>query len=326
MGSLVTIAEATELVQSGAPLVLAGSEEALERLPRGSWVAGTIPYFMDDTGGVVASDRISVTKLPAEARVVLAYYGPGAIENVVARAPDNGFSIAILPAFSTAHRTFAEHAATYPDAFLRPTVGWVAGVLLGDIGKKTPKVFDGRTGTKYEDGVVVAHVALPASELATIEIVNIFEPDDGDVLRFGSSGFEASEVLVDGRPRKLADYLAERGNADCRRPLVGDYAGALINVSIQSIDGPTGKVAFYAPVFEKVDYRIARPVADYVSAFREKLAHCSTTGIAFSCNCILNFLYGELEGKPIGAFQGPATFGEIGYQLLNQTLVMLRVS
>ena len=33
----------------------------------------------------------------------------------------------------------------------------------------------------------------------------------------------------------------------------------------------------------------------------------------------------KLEGKKTGAFTGPITFGEIAYQLLNQTLVYLEV-
>ncbi len=39
----------------------------------------------------------------------------------------------------------------------------------------------------------------------------------------------------------------------------------------------------------------------------------------------MNFLYGELEGQRISDLQGPVTFGEIGYQLLNQTMVVLRI-
>ena len=45
----------------------------------------------------------------------------------------------------------------------------------------------------------------------------------------------------------------------------------------------------------------------------------------FSCNCILNYLYGELEGKVTEGMYGPVTFGEIAYQLLNQTLVYVRI-
>ena len=47
---------------------------------------------------------------------------------------------------------------------------------------------------------------------------------------------------------------------------------------------------------------------------------------SFSCNCVLNYLYAGLEGKKTGEFNGPATFGEIAYQLLNQTLVYLTIS
>lgn len=36
-------------------------------------------------------------------------------------------------------------------------------------------------------------------------------------------------------------------------------------------------------------------------------------------------MYGELEGKKLEAFAGPVTFGEIAYQLVNQTLVYVTV-
>ncbi|WP_340301592.1 DUF6976 family protein [Roseobacter sp. HKCCD5988] len=33
------------------------------------------------------------------------------------------------------------------------------------------------------------------------------------------------------------------------------------------------------------------------------------TGADYSCNCILNYLYGEMEGKSVSGFTGPMTFG-----------------
>jgi hypothetical protein len=172
---------------------------------------------------------------------------------------------------------------------------------------------------------VVAHVKLPADKLASIEIVNIFEQEQGPTLRFEKVGFSATTCLIDGEKGKLADYLVQRGNASGALPLVGDFAGAQINVSIQSIDALTGEVKFYAPVFPDVEYRLSKPVGDYAKRFSEKLIGFDQTSIAFSCNCILNYLYGELEGKRVGSLQGPVTFGEIAYQLLNQTLVALRI-
>ena len=45
----------------------------------------------------------------------------------------------------------------------------------------------------------------------------------------------------------------------------------------------------------------------------------------FACNCVLNYLHGQLEGRRTGTVLGPMTFGEIAYQLLNQTMVYITV-
>lgn len=326
MNRLMNLAEVADLIRSGAALALAGPESALDALPTGNWVAGTIPYFMDAAGGVVSTGgQVFVTPLPADARVSLAHYGVDSLAGIVGNGPDNGFTVAIVPAGSLAHKTFAANAVNDAEAFLKPTVGWVAGIHLSDLGKVTPKAYLGTTGQKFEDGVVVAHVALPESQLASIEIVNIFEPGDGDTLRFTDTSFEVGDCLVNGEKTNLADYVQAKGLADGKLPLVGDFGGAHINASIQSVDAAGRKVVLYAPVFTGVDYHFAKPVADYGASFRERLSGYSTDGVSFSCNCILNFLFGGLEGQKLGELYGPVTFGEIGYQLLNQTLVVLRI-
>jgi hypothetical protein len=66
-------------------------------------------------------------------------------------------------------------------------------------------------------------------------------------------------------------------------------------------------------------------VADYVKAFTRQMPSGGDDKVFFSCNCILNFLHSELAGKQTGAFTGPVTFGEVAYQLLNQTLVYLKI-
>jgi hypothetical protein len=326
VNELISISAAAELIRRGVPLSLAGPEEVLRQLPTGHWIGGTIPYFMAAGGGVVVTDgRLFATDLSKAGAVTLAYYRADQLQEIAAQAPDNSFSLTIIPAGSSALSRFAQEAASYEDAFVKPTVGWVAGVHLNDLGRHKPVVFDGRTGQAYEDGAVVAYVRVADDKLASVEIINIFEPDQGDVLRFDQIGFEVGECEVAGRRVNLAAYLQERGIADGRLPLVGDYAGAHINVSFQTIDVEHGKVALYAPVFPGVDYRLARPVGDYAAEFRRRLAEYDATGAVFSCNCILNFLFGELEGKAIGGVEGPVTFGEIGYQLLNQTMVVVRL-
>jgi hypothetical protein len=326
MNDLISIEAAADLIRKGVPLSLAGPESAMDQLPPGNWIGGTIPYFMVSDGGVVVNEgKVFATDLSHVGSVQFAKYGAGELSRISANAPANGFALTVIPAGSPAHKHFAAEAANFEGAFLRPTVGWISGVNLADLGKIAPKIYDGRTASKHQDGAVVAYVSLPADKLAMVEIVNLFEPDGGDVLRFAETSFEPRECLINGEKRNFAQYIEGRGLQHGRLPLIGDFAGARINVSIQSVDGDAGTVNLYAPVFPGVDYRFASPVEDYSAAFRERLTGQSKDGAVWSCNCILNFLFGELEGRAIGGVQGPVTFGEIAYQLLNQTLVTVRV-
>lgn len=102
-------------------------------------------------------------------------------------------------------------------------------------------------------------------------------------------------------------------------------SGEMINVSFQAIDDATRSLRFYAPVLAGVEYRQAAPLDDYRASL---LSHITATPItpAFSCNCILNYLYADLAGDKALTIHGPATFGEIAYVLLNQTLVYLELA
>jgi hypothetical protein len=324
MNQLISLQAAIDLIQQGKALSLAGTESTLDKLPAGNWIAGTIPYFMVAEGGtVVQDDRVFATDLSDVGSVTLACYGASELEGIAGHAPDNGFALTIIPAASETHRRFSAEAASYKDAFLKPTVGWIAGVHLNDLGKASPKVYDGRTATKHTDRAVVAYVALPDDKLVQVDIVNLFEPDGQDTLRFHDTSFNVRECEVNGEKVNFAEYVNRRGLAHGQLPLVGDFAGAHVNVSLQKVHAD--HVDLFAPVFPGVDYHFARPVSDYAAAFRSRLADQDTSGTVVSCNCILNFVFGELEGKAIGGVQGPATFGEIAYQLVNQTLVNVRV-
>ena len=67
-------------------------------------------------------------------------------------APENGFSIIMIPATSKAHIAYAQEAPEFPDLFLKPIFGWITGVHLSDLGKVSPKVFNGATGTASDAG------------------------------------------------------------------------------------------------------------------------------------------------------------------------------
>jgi hypothetical protein len=98
----------------------------------------------------------------------------------------------------------------------------------------------------------------------------------------------------------------------------------MVNTSIQNIDLENKRVSFFAPVFPELEYRIATPIEDYISEFNDIINELNIKPV-HTCNCILNYLYASLEGKKTASLTGPMTFGEIAYQLLNQTLVYLTI-
>jgi len=320
--SLLSVADTIKKISEGRPLLLAGDEEALKQLPRGAWIAGTIPYFMTESGGSSSRDQVFVTELPDDvAGATLHVYDESSIRRIYDDMPENGFTVVILPALTPIHGSFATDAPTYHRFATRPLVGWISGVHLTDLGKVTPKVF--ANGQVYTDKAVALHVALPAGKAAEVGIVNIFSQSDRDTITFPTTSFKVTDAYVNGEKRNFAEYVKAKG-LDSKLPLVADYYGSSINVSFQSVDADKGEVSFYAPVFSDVVYKHAAGVTDYVSEFTTNMPE-HAQGIAFACNCILNYLYSDLEGKQTGGITGPITFGEIAYQLLNQTLVYVTI-
>jgi len=320
-----SVSEVQAAIAAGQSLFLAGSRQALSHLPKGNWIGGTISYFMTDEGGQMSEDRIFVTPIPEFAlSVEAADYGAAEIARIYQDAPEPGVTFLVVPASTKVHKNFAEQAPTCDGFLLKPVVGWVAGVRVDRIGHDKPAVFNGKSGAVLEDRCVALHVTLPANKIADIDIVNIFESGGGDVIRFEDASFSVGRCLIGGKQVNLADYVESHG-VKTELPLVGDYNGTSINVSFQRVDSITHTVDFYAPVFPGVDYHFAKPVESYEGAFSRQIVAGDGSSPDFACNCILNYLYGGLEGKKTGGITGPITFGEIGHQLLNQTLVRLYI-
>lgn len=319
---LFTFDETSKLISEGKLLHIAGAETLLKKLPKGNWIGGSTEYFMTKDGGKVTDNMLFVDIFPyADFNIIS--YDEISIKNMTIDAFDNGFSITILPFDSTVHKIYAEKAAEFEGMFIKNIVGWVSGINLSTQGQ-TPIAVNGCTGEVFTDKAVVAHIGIAADKTVNIGIINIFTQDESTpVIEFENEGFSATKCKVDGKEVVLTDYIAEN-NIDTKLPLVGDYSGAGVNISFKSIEN--GVVHFYAPVFSGIKYKIANPITDYVKEFDSHLLKFKGANSVFSCNCILNFLYGDLESKDIETFFGPITFGEIAYQLVNQTLVYVTVS
>jgi hypothetical protein len=162
---------------------------------------------------------------------------------------------------------------------------------------------------------------LPDKNVARVEIVNIFEQDENSPeIVFPVSSFTQSECLINGKNANIYEYLTSC-QYDRRLPLIADCAGARINRDRNSMREEDKSIVFHAPVYEGDVYKMAKPVENYQKTFIEKLPPINEN-VIFSCNCISNYLFGELEGKKL-QYVGSMTFGEIAYQLLNQTLIYL---
>jgi len=318
---LLTVDEVKAEIQNGKNLLLAGDESLLSALPEGNWIGGTIPYFMAENGGTITKEKIFTTILPDIFSLsAIKFYDENNISKVAEDAPENGCSFIIIPANSGVHLNYAQEAPNYTDMFLKPIIGWISGTHLDDT-NAIPKVFNGKQAKMSVDQAVVLHTELPPGNIAQIGIVNLFKEGDGDIITFDEIGFSIKDCYINGKKENFAEYLIQK-EVSTANPLVADYFGAKVNVSFKAINEKEKTVDFYAPVFNDIQYKTASPVNDYVTEFEKALAGLKTD-VTFSCNCILNFLFSELEGKKTGKIVGPITFGEIAFQLLNQTMVYL---
>jgi|GEM_PF-159422 len=325
-GYLYDVIEVKEKITRGEKLMLAGDENLLKQLPAGNWIGGTIPYFMAEEGGLSTRQKIHVTELPETVSgISIKAYDSKTLANVYIDAAKNGFSLIVMPGLSKTHFTFALRAPQYKDFGHSPMIGWIAGVHLDDLEKVSPKVFNGETQEVLEDGAMVMHVSLPSNQVAEVGYLNIFEQGNGDAITFPQDGFTVLDAYINGEKTNFAEYVT-RQQLDTRLPLVADYFGAMVNISFQSVDVEKREVRLYAPVFAGVTYKHARPIENYFQQFTTKLPLRLETSPVFSCNCILNYLYSGLEGKRTGNITGPITFGEVVYQLLNQTMAYLTIT
>lgn len=322
MRQLIAPAVARDLVLSGRPLLIAGDDALLAALPPGRWIGGTIPYFVTADGGACVRDRVFVDDLHGfGGDVRIRAYAAEDLFRVYADARPGTVRFIIMPAGSPAHLAFGMQAPSYPDFASVPLVGWVSGVHLGELGTAAPAVYAGPNAQRMADGAVVLEVPLTAGRVGEVQIVNPFTADpQSPEIRFERAGLVQTSALVDGRSTDFAAFLRQRSHP-ASHPLVGDYCGAGVNASFQDI--AADRVALYAPVFPGVVYRLARILPDYRGTLAGGLGG-TWNGTCF--NCILNYVHGGLDGKVIGSAAYPCTFGEIAYQLLNQTFVHLDAS
>lgn len=324
MNELVTAAEANTLIDRGCVLHIAGEEPVLRQLHRGNWIGGTTPYILTRNGGVVEREKVFVSELPVNARAITTHFiDIGCLPAISVEAPRNGFSIVIAPGMSEIHSIYSLTAASIPGIRDIPIMGWISGVHVDDRMKVTAKVVNGVTGEVADDRIVVIHAALPPNREASVGIINLIIPGEGDEIVFDTPSFSVRDCTINGQRDDFYAY-AIRNRLELHHPLVTELNGEPISVSLKLIDAETRSVQFYAPVMKDRVYRLATSVPDYRNALIRRAAEQKLDPV-LSCNCVHNFTYGGLMAPQPYPLPGPAVFGELAHVLMNQTLVCLSI-
>jgi len=325
---LLSVDETIELIENGQVLVVSGEESLLKQLPQGKWIGGTIPYFyLENEHGRMDKEHLFVSNFSDLVdEIQITTYEEEYLENVCANGYENGFNFMILPALRDIHLSFALNAPRYEKLFDNPLIGLIAGVDLEEFSNgRLSKTFNGMNGQEYTDSAVVLHAQLPSHKVARLEIINVFEPSNDLTIEVEFDGFVFDECIINGKKQNLYEYIKEN-DIDISYPLVCDYSGATVNISFQRLDDEKKQVVFYAPLFKGEKYTNAKKFNSYVETFKAKSSGFleREANIIYNCNCILNYLYGGLDKNSIG-FSGATTFGEIAYQMLNQTFTYLAI-
>ena len=319
---LYTKLEVIEFIRAGKQLVLSGDEDLLDQLPKGNWIGGTSPYFMDNNGGVFSTGKIFVDDFTNIASgFKIESYDKNSIKKIAAESFHNGFIVLIIPGDSETLFEFGINSLSYDKIFDNPVVGFVAGFDMAKMGKSSPKVYNGLTGEKLDKNGIAIHIQLPEGKVARAEILNLDTIDiNSPRIRFPITSFTQSECTVNGDKTNIAEFLTHIKYKE-GLPLISNYNGALINRDIKKIDIEKKEVVFFSPVFNDETYNLANVIDNYFQLFNEKLDN-QGKDVVYCSLCVSYYFLGKLENKKINA-EGVFAFGEIAYQLLNQTLVFL---
>ena len=320
MDMLYNIKQVIELIKQKRVLVLAGPEALLNELPAGSFIGGSCYYFINKGTGERLNDRIFVYDLTDYIKnYKILTYNDNTLKEIYTDAFRHGFSYIIVPFKGTAHTELAANLPDYVDFASKPLYGFVSGVVWEHLSENRAVVVSGLNKFISNEDAVVLHVELPENMYAEVDIIDPFEPDATIECRFPETSFIINEAYVNNECVNFATFLKEN-KKDLRFPLMCSEFGAKVNVSFIELKNRT--VVMASPVFKGATYYFAKVVNNYGLLFKEKIEKAP----AFSCNCILNYQYMGLHKTIISNhLDGPTTFGEIAYRLLNQTLANLYI-
>jgi len=318
--------EVINFINAGRTMLLSGSEKALSGLPKGKWIGGTTPYFMDGVGKV-DEDKIFVDDFTLIAKnAKLEVFDSSNIQNIAKKGYDNGFIVMTVPIDSQVYFDFSDHSLEYDNIYDNPLVGFVSCCKFEDFGNVKTYSVSGLDGKLVDDKAVALYVELPKHLAARCEIMNFDTIDETtSKVVFPKTSFKQSDCLIDGKPGNISEYFE-----NVVKPKIGGYTqmitsqnGALINRDPRVVDTKTGETSFFSPVYAGDEYYLVKPGSDYFKMFNDNLK-AKQSDVVTCLSCISYYFGGNFENRSI-CKNGVYAFGEIAYQLLNKTIVTLEI-
>ena len=208
------------------------------------------------------------------------------------------------------------NAVNFENFAAYPVCGWISGQPIDKIVTEKSYTVSGVGPSISSEKGVAMHISLPETKYAEIHIFNPFEQGDGDVITFDRSEMMITDVNINGVKRNFSEYFHEKKYDGIYLPLVANYSGAMLNISCIPVDD---KIQISAPVFEHIEYRFAKINPQITEP------ELDSDKIIFSFTCVHIFLQPEYCEKYLKKMDGPVVFGEIAYQLVNQTTVYVSI-
>jgi len=329
-----SVAEVNTMIENGDKLLLAGDAPLLSQLSKGNWIAGSCSRFVEKGQNLVTTrEKIFVHNVTdIAAQVKFEVYDAKTINSIYDDAFDNGFSVLIMPCFSEVWSEYGLNCSNYSNFANKAVCGWIAVTSLYSEYERNDEslVFSGIDGKSHNNSGVVMHIGVAADKYAEIHVFSPFKPDTDDVIIFEENGQQFESALINGVKQNLRQYLLSRqidrsrdAGAGSRKCLAGDYAGFIMNVAIaHETEADKDKyVSFGAPVYKDIPYRLAN--MDNMSYENEKKVFDGD--IVCSFTCITNFAYPGVFRNHLAQMNGPFTYGEVAYFLLNHATVYVTV-
>jgi len=323
---LFTLEEVSQKIQDNEFLIVLGNDQLLQQLPKGNWIGVSAYYFMTKEKGLSTNEKLYVQSLSNYSEsVTIKSYNKDEIQEVLNDRVAGGFTYLLMPPFTEVSQNYALEALSERSLYDIPIIGFIGGCKFESLQKgEKSYCYNGTTRERHDEEAIAIHVKLKQNFSPRIEILNIFEPKlEGPKFVFDQNSFAVTDCTVDGQKWNFYDYMVEN-DMSTTYPLVSNHNGALLNCSIFQQEQDNKTVYMASPTRKGKTYYLAKRFDDYMEAFQAKFDTIDKSNIVISFNCFYNYLFGKLEGKRL-EIGGPITYGEIAYQLLNQTMVYLRI-